>query len=470
MNFTWSQWDFEPPADAERDARPAHKRIIYESEHVRVIYQPQDGDEVVITFNEIGRCADGLSFWADGALAREGVAAVGVVSMRPNWFPADEGMIEAIRRTIADGGHRRVVTYGCSQGGFGALKHSAALSADAVVAFCPQWSICATDVAGADDRFVQYRAPGLHDGMRIEAEDVAGDVFVCFDPRLHEDRWNAERIAERVLVHSVLAPFTGHASARFAIQSGIGRELLRTLAARSPAPARRAAVARGLIRAARSSSPEYWLGRAKMSAARQTPSAEVVRSLVQASHGAAGDADVLVGVAALYLDAGDTQQALVHAHLAAAAADPAATHTTLRIWDVMDRLGVGAMSLEMMRAAVAASPFNAFLRLHLVKTLVDVRAAATLEAGQQIAQATMTAGDQVMLWRHIEHASRLVGQEEAQRYASLRLSELAGDAPAAELQAEREDEPSAGETRRDALARSRRKAADQRAQVAVHGD
>ena len=419
-------------ADNEANlARPTStalaREIIHESPHVRVVNQPSACDLVIVTFNEIGRCADGLSFWGEHALTLEGVGAIGVVSTRPNWFPRDPAMVEAIRTAITAHRYRWVVTYGHSQGGYGALKYAAALSAGTAIAFCPQWSIDHADVEGSDDRFTGYYHADLHEGMRIDATDSRRDAFICFDPRSREDSWHAARIRERIACTPVLTPFSGHSGVRFATRAGIGRSLLRILIDPATCAATRAARARRLVREARQLAAEYWLGRAKALSGSPFYAAELTRSLTEASNRAGGDAQLLAGVATVQFACNQVAAALENALRAAEAVDPAAVDTVLRIWDVMNRAGHSALSLPMLRKAVARSPDNAFLRLHLVTTLLDARATASVEAAREVELAAEYAGPSEMLWRHIENACERLGQIEGQDAARRKLRQLTGN-------------------------------------------
>ena len=131
------------------------KSLIYESEHIAVVSQPAPSPAFFVTFNELYLQAGGLEFWGDKLLERLGVGSVGVVSKRPNWYPQKDMEVACrLISGIADG--RRLITYGHSQGGYGALKYARRLEAALSLAFCPQWSINPADVGAFDERYTKH--------------------------------------------------------------------------------------------------------------------------------------------------------------------------------------------------------------------------------------------------------------------------------------------------------------------------
>src|SRR5271165_1363976 len=118
-------------------------RIIFESDRLRVVYQPADSDLLVFSFNGRDYTERGHAFFGDKFFSGRGIAAVGIVDNRQSWYPAAAmaGAVQAIQSVIPAGAYASRLTYGVSMGGFAALKYARALAANAVMAFGPQWSI-----------------------------------------------------------------------------------------------------------------------------------------------------------------------------------------------------------------------------------------------------------------------------------------------------------------------------------------
>ena len=187
------------------------KSVIFESEHLLVAHLQKAASPapVFVTFNEMGFRPNGANFWGDVIFSKLPFSAVGVVSRTPNWFPAAE-MREAAARIKEATPDACRITYGFSQGAYGALKFSSALEARGVLAFGPQWSIDPVDVGHFDTRYLAYYKSNLDNGRKIVAEDVGTDSFVFFDPYLSVDAHNVARLGELPGVQTIPCPFSGH--------------------------------------------------------------------------------------------------------------------------------------------------------------------------------------------------------------------------------------------------------------------
>jgi hypothetical protein len=201
------------------------RKIIHDSQTIRVILQPGETDDFFVTFNELGLKINADSFWGDKLFADTKFSSVGFVTATPNWYPPDEmePAISAVKSII---GRRRIIAYGHSQGGYGALKYSRALGAQVVVAFCPQWSIDPSDVAGVDGRFHSYHRVDLQNGLQINSDDLAGDRYLIFDKEARFDKWNVEKILGLGGSKVIRCPFTGHQSVRILSEGGVSREFV----------------------------------------------------------------------------------------------------------------------------------------------------------------------------------------------------------------------------------------------------
>jgi len=228
--------------------------LIAETEDVAAIAADFGGDTVVVTFNELGTRRDGLQFWGDRLLEKLGLSSIGFVTTSPNWYPkaSMEAIIPAVKKQIGD---RRVITYGHSQGGYGALKFARALGVDVALAFCPQWSIDPRLVGEFDERFTQYHDPDKANGSPIEASDLSGLSFVFYDSRAKFDKLNVDRIKNFSGVTRIDIPFSDHDTIRLFSESRTAPELFEACRRRDGTALPR--TIRRIARAARHGSPTY---------------------------------------------------------------------------------------------------------------------------------------------------------------------------------------------------------------------
>jgi hypothetical protein len=201
------------------------REIIFQSKHLTVVHSENGSEVVFATFNEMGLTASGDNYWGKAILEKMDVSVIGFVSAKPNWYPASDMLsaVEAAKQRIVG---RRVITYGFSQGGYGALKFASSLSASLALAFSPQWSINPAEVSQFDRRYTARYDPLLRNGERIEQHDLCQKNIIFFDPRDKEDNAQAARLLRLKNIAPVLVPFSGHRSIRLISEGGVGRSFL----------------------------------------------------------------------------------------------------------------------------------------------------------------------------------------------------------------------------------------------------
>ena len=192
---------------------PGEHGPILETEHIACFLRDRGGDTLLITFTNQWTVHTGRNFWADQAASELGLSILGFVAKTPCWYPADEMavLISALSK-LNTGRFSVQITSGHSQGGYAAIKYSAALSATTVVAFSPQFSIDRRLLA--DSRVNGFYIGVLNAGMSIKAEDVAGRIEVVFDPKDTADLRHAEAIGAVVPIRRTHAFYAGHATER----------------------------------------------------------------------------------------------------------------------------------------------------------------------------------------------------------------------------------------------------------------
>ncbi len=215
----------------------AQKTIIAETPHVSAIQQDLGGDTVVVTFNEMGFVRNGTQFWGDEFLFKLGVSAIGIVTPKPNWYPPRDMdiVIPAVLRQIAG---RRVITYGHSQGGFGALKFSARLNASVALCFCPQWTINPDDVRSFDTRTTPYFDASLDNGGYLVPEDVCQRSFIFYDRMDTADARHAAILSRYDGVYPVVVPFALHDTIRVLTEGREASSMINLCRAAAPPASR----------------------------------------------------------------------------------------------------------------------------------------------------------------------------------------------------------------------------------------
>ncbi len=203
------------------------RTLLHRNGSIEVIVNHFATDYVFITFNEAYLTSDGHRFWGDTLFDKIGVSAIGIVTTEPNWYPKLD-LEQAIRAINSHVGDRKVITYGHSQGGYGALKASAALNASIVIASGPQYSINPDDLEGNGHWYTKYYNRLLLNGTAIERDDLAGETYLLYDPFHETERYNINRIlAVCPNLNTVIFPFSNHLIPVIISQSGRAEQFLK---------------------------------------------------------------------------------------------------------------------------------------------------------------------------------------------------------------------------------------------------
>ncbi|MFN3815336.1 tetratricopeptide repeat protein [Brevundimonas sp.] len=228
-----------------------------------VYLDDRGGDVLFVTFSHRNWTpASGKEYWGKEPLAKLGVSTLGLIARTRHWYPEDD------TRSLLDGiagtglfRNRRIITYGTSMGGYGAVKYASQIGAEVALAIVPQWSIDPAEVGHVDPRYVSSFVPELHRDMRITAGDMAKETHVIYDPLFPMDRFHFERLAQSgAAVRPVVATGQGHAPGFVLAEGRQGGALLRAYAHGAPEPWRDA---RNALRAARPGSFSYFQSMAK---------------------------------------------------------------------------------------------------------------------------------------------------------------------------------------------------------------
>ena len=204
------------------------KQIIFEDDHIRVIFLKGSSSELVISFGDLITRAKGLSINAEKSLVKYDYNVLGIMPKLKSWFPEASmlTMMEQIAPILA--GFSTVVGYGGSMGGYAAIKYSRLLKMNRVIAFVPQYTIDPQEVE--DRRYAEFFDVNIHRDMQIRTQDVSeqAEYIIVYDPYYREDREHYLKI-KKILPHlmTLHLPFTGHEALSVLASSSLLNDFIR---------------------------------------------------------------------------------------------------------------------------------------------------------------------------------------------------------------------------------------------------
>lgn len=152
--------------------------------------------------------------FAEAYLAHYDIGAIHILTHGNDWFQYAEmaAVLEVVRAALA--GAERILAYGSSMGGYGAIRFADAVGAHAVLALSPQYSI--------DRRKAPFERRWTQDRRRIRfLADIDGPircgarVVVAYDPELSHDRQHVALIAADTPVETLALAHAGHPAGAF---------------------------------------------------------------------------------------------------------------------------------------------------------------------------------------------------------------------------------------------------------------
>ncbi|NIE96621.1 hypothetical protein F3J02_09040 [Acinetobacter sp. Tr-809] len=187
------------------------KQIIFEDEHIRVIFLKGSSDTLVISFGDLISRAKGMSINAEKSLIKYQYNVIGIMPKHKSWFPKSSmlQMQQQIQPILQQ--FKGIVGYGGSMGGYAAIKYSNLLNMQKIVAFVPQYSID-PDVVH-DRRYAEFFDASIHQDMQIQADEVdsSREYIIVYDPYYAEDKEHFLKIQPLLpKMHVIHLPFTGH--------------------------------------------------------------------------------------------------------------------------------------------------------------------------------------------------------------------------------------------------------------------
>jgi hypothetical protein len=207
-------------------------QILFDDEHLRVVFRPGGSDWLLVTFGDALERAEGTRFHAETVAQKQGLNCLGFMAKAANWYPAGSmrAAFPEIAFTLRAFDTR--LLYGSSMGGYAAIKYSRLLGATHVVAHSPQWSIDPAECGGHPSGYEGNFTPTMQ-GMGVRREDAGGSVNIFYDPWHEIDAWHFRMIeAACATVRGYRVPHADHhvvtmlkgASVAAALWDGIRRD------------------------------------------------------------------------------------------------------------------------------------------------------------------------------------------------------------------------------------------------------
>lgn len=187
------------------------KQIVFEDEHIRVIFLKGSSDTLVVSFGDLISRAKGMSINAEKSLIKYQYNVLGIMPKQKSWFPKSSmlQMQQQILPILQQ--FNEIVGYGGSMGGYAAIKYSNLLNMQKVVAFVPQYSIDPDVVQ--DRRYAEFFDASIHQDMQIQADEVdaSREYIIVYDPYFADDKEHFLKIQPLLpKMHVIHLPFTGH--------------------------------------------------------------------------------------------------------------------------------------------------------------------------------------------------------------------------------------------------------------------
>jgi esterase/lipase len=147
-------------------------------------------------------------------VARRGAAHAHVATHRNDWYHNDGPSLRTALERLSQP-FERVMLYGASMGGYGALLLSGVVEADRVVAVAPQFSVDPPQPPFKTRwRHLMQNVDFGHDGLDAHASASAAK-YIVYDPGYRDDAAQAAILSQQTNAHLVRRPCAGHYPARF---------------------------------------------------------------------------------------------------------------------------------------------------------------------------------------------------------------------------------------------------------------
>ncbi|WP_156395781.1 hypothetical protein [Bosea sp. Leaf344] len=193
---------------------------IYRSKNLLVKAAHRGGVHCVVTFDphaedeQMKRLAFGEEFFD-----RHSISVVHVLSRRNRWYHEADWRKAITAVKSAASGYQRVITYGSSMGGYGALRFASAIGAQLALALAPQYSV---DPRKAPFETRWPRARRVRWLSELSGP-LSADVpaIIVYDSAMQLERQHVDLIAGEMPIQRVALPNSGHHIGAYLAECGL---------------------------------------------------------------------------------------------------------------------------------------------------------------------------------------------------------------------------------------------------------
>ncbi len=195
--------------------------IVYSGDEIAAYYNSGFSDYMLVTFSELHHERLGEDhYFVKELVEKADISCVGIVNVVKSFYLSAE-MENVIRIVDRVRGDRRLIVFGQSMGGYAAIKYSAALRADYVIACSPFYSMDPDELDLPSDRhrYILTKSMQHHGvvdrpefkGMGLRASDGHGRIISLYDPFDSTDTFDSVLIRKNMpTAEFVTVPLASH--------------------------------------------------------------------------------------------------------------------------------------------------------------------------------------------------------------------------------------------------------------------
>ena len=195
--------------------------IVYSGDEIVAFYHQGYTDYLLVTFSELHHERQGEGhYFVKPLVERADISCIGVINTVKGFYLSSE-MENVVRIVDQVRGDRKVIVFGQSMGAYAAIKHSAALRADYVIACSPFYSMDPDELDLPSDRHRHIMMHSMQHhgvvqrpefkGMGPKASDCHGRIISLYDPFDSVDTFDSTLLRKHLpTVEFITVPLASH--------------------------------------------------------------------------------------------------------------------------------------------------------------------------------------------------------------------------------------------------------------------
>ena len=195
--------------------------IVYMGDEIAAYHNPGQSDYLLVTFSELHHERQGEDhYFVKHLVEKADISCIGIVNTVKSFYLSAEmeavvGIVDQVR------GDRKVIVFGQSMGAYAAIKYSAALRADYVMACSPFYSMDPDELDLPSERHRQVLVHSMQHhgvvhrpefkGMGLRVADCHGRIVSLYDPFDSVDTYDSALLRKHLpMVEFVTVPLASH--------------------------------------------------------------------------------------------------------------------------------------------------------------------------------------------------------------------------------------------------------------------